>query len=266
MRVRRSRLFLPEHDLLDPGRAGHPAVEEIAGRRVQQAAEERLLKLEPVFAREQEMGIIVRLGLRGAEALPGAPGFARLEDAERGSVPARCIGLARQGLIAFSYDMVGYNDTAQLGPHRKVFAEPRHLLWGLSLMGLQTWNSIRALDFLESLQDVDRSRLGCTGASGGGTQTFILGAIDDRLAAQAPHVMVSHSMQGGCQCENAPGLRIDYSNMEIAAVPAPRPQILVAATGDWTKMTMTESTFLSWRTAPILLRVSAWRGLSCRAF
>src|SRR5437773_11706280 len=67
----------------------------------------------------------------------------------------------------------------------------------------------------------------------------MLGAVDDRLAAQAPIVMVSHSMQGGCSCENAPGLRVDYSNMDIAAVPAPRRQILVAATGDWTKMTLT---------------------------
>src|SRR5437773_11353269 len=67
----------------------------------------------------------------------------------------------------------------------------------------------------------------------------MLGAVDGRLAAQAPIVMVSHSMQGGCSCENAPGLRVDYSNMEIAAVPAPRPQILVAASGDWTKDTMT---------------------------
>src|SRR5215203_1657524 len=66
----------------------------------------------------------------------------------------------------------------------------------------------------------------------------MLGAIDDRLFAQAPIVMVSHSMQGGCTCENAPGLRVDYSNMEIAAQPAPRPQILVAATGDWTRATM----------------------------
>src|SRR5438093_13610304 len=67
----------------------------------------------------------------------------------------------------------------------------------------------------------------------------MLGAVHVRLAAQAPVVMVSHSMQGGCSCENAPGLRVEYSNMEIAAVPAPRPQILVAATGDWTKMTLT---------------------------
>ena len=105
-------------------------------------------------------------------------------------------------------------------------------------MGLQTWNSIRAVDFLESLKDVDKSKLACTGESGGGTQTFMLGSIEDRLAAQAPVVMVSHSMQGGCLCENAPGLRVEYSNMEIAAVPAPRPQIIVAATGDWTKTTM----------------------------
>jgi len=49
---------------------------------------------------------------------------------------------------------------------------------------------------------------------------------------------VSHSMQGGCVCENAPGLRVKYSNMELAAVPVPRPQILVACTGDWTKMTL----------------------------
>ncbi len=106
-------------------------------------------------------------------------------------------------------------------------------------MGLQTWNSIRALDFLASLPDADTRRLACTGESGGGTQTFMLGSVEDRLAAQAPVVMVSHTMQGGCQCENAPGLRVEYSNMEIAAAAATRPQILVAATGDWTKDTPT---------------------------
>lgn len=163
----------------------------------------------------------------------------RLVDNETGSIAARCISFARQGMIAFSYDMVGYNDSREFGNHRAFALNPTNQLWNISLMGLQAWNSIRALDFLETLEDVDRSRLACTGESGGGTQTFILGAIDDRLALQAPIVMVSHSMQGGCLCENAPGLRVDYSNMEIAAVPAPRPQILVGATGDWTKMTMT---------------------------
>jgi len=106
-------------------------------------------------------------------------------------------------------------------------------------MGLQTWNSIRALDFLESLPDADKTRLACTGESGGGTQTFMLGGADARIAMQAPVVMVSHIFQGDCICENAPGLRVNYSNVEIAAVPAPHPQILVAATGDWTKQTLT---------------------------
>lgn len=171
----------------------------------------------------------------------------RFEDTKLGAIAGRCINFARQGMIAFSYDMVGYNDTQFAGhtnspgykTHRLFGTKPSDQLWNISLMGLQTWNSIRALDFLESLPDVDKSRLGCTGASGGGTQTFMLGAFDHRLAAQAPNVMVSHSMQGGCSCENAPGLRVEYSNMEIAAAAAPRPQILVAASGDWTKTTLT---------------------------
>jgi hypothetical protein len=173
----------------------------------------------------------------------------RLEDTELCSNPGRCINFARQGMVAFAYDMVGYNDTSFPDlPATEGFSRLHHefasnnpvdLLWSVSLMGLQTWNSIRALDYLESLPDIDNTRLACTGASGGGTQTMILGAIDDRLAAQAPVVMVSHTMQGGCLCENMPGLRIRYSNMEIAAAAAPRPQILVSDTRDWTKTTLT---------------------------
>jgi dienelactone hydrolase len=163
----------------------------------------------------------------------------RLTDTEEESMLARCVHLARHGVIVFAIDMVGYNDTIQIPKHREFALNPTNQLWNISLMGLQTWNCVRALDFLVSLPDVDRERLACTGASGGGTQTFMLGAIDDRLKAQAPIVMVSSTMQGGCLCENAPGLRVDYSNMELAAAAAPRPQLLVAATGDWTKMTLT---------------------------
>jgi hypothetical protein len=156
---------------------------------------------------------------------------------ERGSHKARGVAFARQGYVAFLYDMIGYNDTRQVD-HR--FANDNsYWLWGISNFGLQTWNSIRALDFLESLLDVDPSRIAISGESGGGTQTMMLGAVDDRLAATAPLVMVSHTMQGGCICENAPGLRVDFSNMEVAATVAPKPQLLVAATGDWTKTTMT---------------------------
>ncbi len=172
----------------------------------------------------------------------------RFVDDKDASMPALGINLARQGMVAFAYDMAGFNDTHFLNAptnrpfydlHRQFGAERSDQLWSISLMGFQTWNSIRALDFLASLPDVDPWRLACTGASGGGTQTFMLGALDDRLAAQAPVVMVSHTMQGGCSCENAPGLRVEYSNMELAAAAAPRPQILVGASGDWTKDTLT---------------------------
>lgn len=152
-------------------------------------------------------------------------------------VQARCIGLARMGAVVFLYDMVGYGDSAPFG-HQ--FASSEGTLLGVNLLGLQLWNSIRALDFLLSLPEVDSERIGCTGASGGGTQTFLLGAVDDRVRVAAPAVMVSEYFQGGCQCENSPLLRIGTDNIEITACFAPRPLLLIGATGDWTRNTLSE--------------------------
>ena len=136
--------------------------------------------------------------------------------------------------MVFSWDMVGYNDSRQVD-HRLL---DEHLAqWGIGSLGLHLWNSIRSVDFLESLPDVDASRLSCTGASGGGTQTFLLTAVDDRIEVAAPVNMISHYMQGGDVCENAPNLRLDTNNMEIAALAAPRPMLMVSAAGDWTRDT-----------------------------
>ena len=121
------------------------------------------------------------------------------------------------------------------------FLNDRLRRWGLSLPTLQTWNSIRALDWLTSLPDVDPARIGCTGESGGGTQTFLLTALDDRIKVSAPVVMVSDTFQGGCVCENAAGLRHGTDNVEFAALCAPRPLIMVGASGDWTAKTMSRA-------------------------
>ncbi|MCY4552373.1 MAG: acetylxylan esterase [Candidatus Poribacteria bacterium] len=164
-------------------------------------------------------------------------GRGRLENIERGSIPGRCINFAKQGYVIFAYDMLGYNDSGKQIDHR--YGGAREGLWGLSAMGLQLQNSISSIDFLESLPDVDNERIGCTGASGGGTQTFILTAVDERIKVSAPVNMISATMQGGCLCENAPNLRLDVSNIEIGALMAPRPLLLVSATGDWTVKTPT---------------------------
>ena len=162
--------------------------------------------------------------------------YGRLENSAIASVPGRAINLARQGFVVFTHDMIGYNDSQQL--EHRTFGGPREKLWGLSMAGLQLWNGIRALDFLESLPYVRREAIGATGASGGGTQVFLLAAVDERVAVAAPVNMISLHMQGGCLCENQPGLRLDTNNVEIAATIAPRPLLMVSATGDWTKNTM----------------------------
>ena len=153
-------------------------------------------------------------------------------------VQSRCVRLAQLGCVVFLYDMVGYADSKPFG---HVFANDRLRRWGLSLPGLQTWNSIRALDWLLSRPDVDPTRVGITGESGGATQTLLLTAIDGRIKVSAPVVMVSDSFQGGCVCENAAGLRIGTDNVEIAALTAPRPMKVVGASGDWTARTMTNA-------------------------
>jgi len=161
----------------------------------------------------------------------------RLENQPVYSVPALGINLARQGYVVFAHDMVGYNDTRQL-PHS--YGGWSETLWGFHPMGIQLWNSMRALDFLQSLPDVDPHRIAATGASGGASQTFLLAAVDDRVGYASPVNMVSAYMQGGDPCEEAPSLRLGTFNVEIAAMIAPRPMLVVSSTRDWTRHTPAE--------------------------
>ena len=154
------------------------------------------------------------------------------------SVPALCANLAARGYVAFAYDMIGYGDTRQLPHHFGESAQEQ--LWSFSPLGLQLWDSIRVLDFLEALPEVDSNRIGVTGSSGGGTQAFLLAAVDDRIKAAAPVDMVSATFQGDDACEVAPGLRIGTNNVEIAAMMAPKPMLLVSSTHDWSRHTPVE--------------------------
>ena len=179
-----------------------------------------------------------------------ARGAERFEAGGRYPLQARCVQLARMGCVVFMYDMVGYADSVQLEhragvreslntPENWGFFSPQAELRLQNLMGLQTWNSVRALDFILSLPDVDEKRVAVTGASGGGTQTFMLFAVDERPYVSVPVVMVSTAMQGGCTCENASYLRVGAGNIDLAGLAAPKPLAMVGA-NDWTKEIMSK--------------------------
>lgn len=142
----------------------------------------------------------------------------------------RCAMLAKMGAVVFSYEMFAYGESQLQVPkadHKSTLAPT-----------IQTWNSIRVIDFLTSLPYVDQKRIGVTGESGGGTQTFLLTALDDRVAVSVPVVMVSSYYAGGCTCESGLPIHscsdLGTTNPEIAAMASPRPMLVISDGNDWT--------------------------------
>ncbi|MDP6545379.1 MAG: hypothetical protein QGH60_15445 [Phycisphaerae bacterium] len=170
---------------------------------------------------------------RGNLAAQRKKGQERYDPSGRYPLQARCAHLARMGCVVFMYDMVGYADSVQI-PH-KTAGNPRQLT---NIAGLQTWNSMRAMDFLGGLDDVNPKRIAVTGASGGGMQTLLLFAVDPRPAVSVPVVSVFVSRKGA-PCTYGPYMRIDEGTIALAALAAPRPLCVINAGGDWTSKFMT---------------------------
>jgi Acetyl xylan esterase (AXE1) len=97
---------------------------------------------------------------------------------------------------------------------------------GRLLMGERLWDLIRCVDYLESLPQVDKARIGCAGLSLGGEMAMWLGAMDERIAATVSAGFLTnmdHMEKNHCLCWKFDGLRelVDYA--DIYALTAPRP-------------------------------------------
>jgi dienelactone hydrolase len=107
------------------------------------------------------------------------------------------INLAKRGFVVLTYDPVGQGERSQFwdaargksrfnlgcGEHA-VLGNPLYLLGG-NLARYRIWDGMRGLDYLAALPDVDATKLGCAGNSGGGTLTAYIAALDPRVAAAA---------------------------------------------------------------------------------
>jgi len=140
------------------------------------------------------------------------------------TVQSRLISLAKLGYVALAVDSVHLYDYTT----------------GLTPLTVMTHNNLRALDYLQSRPDVDRDRLGLTGASGGAQQAMYLMAVDDRVRAAVLTVMVSYfkrilSQEGHhCPCNHIPGVMRHTDATELCGVPSPRAVLYLSVTDDWT--------------------------------
>jgi hypothetical protein len=140
-----------------------------------------------------------------------------------------CATLAQMGAIVLSYDLFGWGESTlqfKFEDHNQSLA-----------MTIQALNGLRWLDYLLTLNEADAQRVGITGASGGGSQTMLFASLDDRFKVSAPVVMLSCYFYGGSHSESGMPIHLcggGTDNPEIAAMFAPKPQLVVSDGKDWT--------------------------------
>ena len=147
----------------------------------------------------------------------------------RADCQIRCATLARMGCMAYSYDLFAWGESLlqfKSEDHRTSIAQV-----------VQTLGAIRIIDYLLTLKETDPVRLGISGGSGGGSHTVLMAALDPRIKLSAPVVSVSSYFYGGCPCESGMPIHMcggGTDNVELAAMAAPNPQLLITDGKDWT--------------------------------
>jgi dienelactone hydrolase len=169
------------------------------------------------------------------------PGHWWADSKSRPDFQAFCINMARLGFVVLSFDPFGQGERGVSSrDHRRTEA----LLVGVAQQGIAEHETRCALEYLRSRREVDPRRIGITGASGGGYNTWITAALDDRIAAAVPVVGTSDFAeqirvcrpldwyQASEHCHFVPGLIRYANNHELLAMAAPRPVLIIAARQD----------------------------------
>jgi len=154
-------------------------------------------------------------------------------------VQARCIGLAKHGFFVLAVDAFGAGERGvgdALGEYHGEMTAATLIPTGKPLSGIQVYENMRAVDYLQSRPEVDPEKIGITGASGGGNQTMYAGAWDKRFKAVVPVCSVgtynSYLGTACCMCELVPGAASWCCEGEILGLCAPRGLMIFNATQD----------------------------------
>ncbi|MBI3863683.1 MAG: prolyl oligopeptidase family serine peptidase, partial [Planctomycetia bacterium] len=160
--------------------------------------------------------------------------------AKQDPVPqSRCIGLAKLGFFVLGVDAFGAGERGigkALGEYHGEMVGSTLLPIGLPLSGLQVYENMRAVDYLLTRPEVDGSKLGITGASGGGNQSMYAGAFDERFSCVVPVCSVgtykSYLAAACCVCELVPDAMTYTEEWGILSLVAPRALMVINATKD----------------------------------
>lgn len=154
-------------------------------------------------------------------------------------VQARCVGLARLGFFVLSVDAFGAGERGinkALGEYHGEMVAATLIPIGSLLAGLQVYENMRALDYIQSRREVDPRRIGVTGASGGGNQSMYIGAWDERLKSVVPTCSVGNYQAylgaACCLCEVVPGALTYSEEWSILGLVSPRSLLVINATLD----------------------------------
>ena len=160
------------------------------------------------------------------------------------------ISLAKQGMVALLYDPIGQGERHQVldengkpaasGTSEHTLIGVGGLLVGTGTQNYRIWDGIRSIDYLISRPEVDGTRIGCTGNSGGGTLTAYLMAFDERIKAAAPSCYLTtlerlfHTIGPQDAEQNFPGqVALGLDHADFIHLRAPKPTLMCVATQDF---------------------------------